>query len=86
VTCPKCGWDVDDDARFCPICLSTFDKSKKLDLVALNNQVRDNPLTPSRNKKLSGAVLGKLSGLPTNAKWAVLGTLIIILLMIIFGR
>ena len=86
--CPKCGWEEDADAKFCSICLLNFHKTEPIDLAALQSgATTDNPLAVKRNHTLpQTSVVEKLRELPTNIKYGGLAGLIVLLLLIIFGR
>lgn len=32
ILCPRCGWEEEPDARFCSLCLQTFNKTDKIDV------------------------------------------------------
>ncbi|MCK5619420.1 MAG: zinc ribbon domain-containing protein, partial [Candidatus Krumholzibacteria bacterium] len=86
--CPKCGWEEDADAKFCSICLFNFHKTEPIDLAALQSgATTDNPLAVNRNYTLpQTSVVDKLRELPTNVKYGGLAGLIVLLLLIVFGR
>jgi hypothetical protein len=87
IICPECGWEGDADARFCPICSFVFEKVEKPDLALLGKKVQENPLRLVGGEKISkSSFLNTLSGLPNNIKYGGLGALIVLLLLIIFGR
>jgi len=88
-TCPKCGWEEDADARFCSICLVSFNKTEPLSLEDLQGRRQSkNPLAAERNYGLDPGAgpLDKLRELPSNVKYGGLAALIILLLLIVFGR
>ena len=87
--CPKCGWDEDADARFCSICLISFNKTEPLSLEELQGRRQSkNPLAAETNNgyQVGAGPLDKLRELPSNIKYGGLAALVILLLLIIFGR
>jgi serine/threonine protein kinase len=86
--CPKCGWEENADAKFCSICLFNFHKTEPLNLAALQSgDPPVNPLARNRNYSLpQTSVVDKLRELPTNVKYGGLAGLIVLLLLVIFGR
>ncbi len=50
IVCPRCGWEEAADARFCSLCLQTFNKTDKIDVPNFVNRPGfdnpgDNPLS-----------------------------------------
>lgn len=87
-TCPKCGWDEDADARFCSMCRFNFNKTEALDLSALQSGIdRQNPLAGAgeRSRPRAGLV-DRVRDLPASIKYGGLAALIVLLLLIVFGR
>jgi tRNA A-37 threonylcarbamoyl transferase component Bud32 len=86
--CPKCGWDEDVEAKFCSICLFNFNRTEPLNLAAIQEKGQvDNPLADNRYGKLPAQnLIDKIRGLPTTVQYGGLAGLIILLLLIIFGR
>lgn len=87
IICPKCGWEGDADARFCPICLFEFNKTETIDLNAVARNVTENPLQERVHEHFSAAgLVARWSGLPTKVKGGLLVTLFVLALLIIFSR
>ena len=87
--CPKCGWEAEADARFCAICLFSFEKHETLSFTDLHNcLVTENPLEqpPQRTPGSATEFAGAFRSLPRNVKIAGLVGLVILLLLVIFGR
>jgi len=86
--CPKCGWDEDEDAKFCSICLFSFNKTESLNIDRLTRMGAEaNPLRDTvDDTPYSGSLVEKFHELPTNVKFGGLAGLVILLLLIIFGR
>ncbi|MGD8413765.1 MAG: protein kinase, partial [Candidatus Latescibacterota bacterium] len=87
--CPKCGWQEDADAKFCSICLFNFNKTEQLSLEDLQaRQAAQNPLVVERSRGGAPApgLVDKIRELPNNIKYGGLAALIILLLLIVFGR
>ena len=48
IVCPRCGWEEEIDAKFCSLCLQSFNRTEKLDLDDLRpgfERPEDNPLS-----------------------------------------
>jgi serine/threonine protein kinase len=86
--CPKCGWDEDADARFCSVCLYSFNKTERLDLADLHAGSNiPNPLkAESGGYQFNRSAIDQFRDLPNNIKYGGLAALIVLLLLIIFGR
>jgi serine/threonine protein kinase len=86
--CPKCGWDEDADAKFCSICLFSFNKTEQLDLASLQGGPRiPNPLADESPRATRRPNLPDwFHELPNNVKYGGLAAIIILLLLILFGR
>lgn len=86
--CPKCGWDEDVEAKFCSICLYNFNKTERLNLAAIQEKnAVENPLAESEQRRFpTGDLLEKIREMPRNVLYGGLAGLIILLLLIIFGR
>jgi serine/threonine protein kinase len=86
--CPRCGWDEDAEARFCSICLYNFNKTEPLSLADLQGRHQSkNPLLPeSFNYEFRQSLADRLHDLPNTVKYGGLAALIILLLLIFFGR
>jgi hypothetical protein len=94
--CPKCGWDEDAEAKFCSICLFNFNKTEQLALARLRGwQQPPNPLVAECAREIRGKVglldrfrelPTKFRELPTNLKYGGLAAIIVLLLLIVFGR
>ena len=86
--CPKCGWEEDIDAKFCSVCRCNFNKTEPLNLAQLQNgQLPDNPLRRSAGQPFDPAeMMSWFEKLPNSMKFGGLAGLVILLLLIIFGR
>jgi serine/threonine protein kinase len=86
--CPKCGWDEDADARFCSVCLFNFNKTEPFNLAELQGgQPAQNPLRAESNGyEFNRRLIDRFHDLPNNIKYGGLAALVILLLLIIFGR
>jgi hypothetical protein len=87
--CPKCGWDEDADAGFCSICMVSFNKTEPLSLEELQGRRQSkNPLAVETDNghHLGAGPLDKFRELPSNVKYGGLAALIVLLLLIVFGR
>jgi serine/threonine protein kinase len=86
-TCPKCGWEEDADAKFCSICLFNFNKTEPLNLAALQSGGKvENPLAADKSYTVPTSSLDRFRELPNNVKYGGLAGLIVLLLLVIFGR
>jgi len=87
--CPKCGWEAEADARFCAICLFSFEKRETLSFTDLHNcLVTENPLEQPRQRTPRSATefARTFRGLPRNVKIAGLVGLVILLVLVVFSR
>ena len=86
--CPKCGWDEDADAKFCSICLFSFNKTEQLDLASLQGAPQiPNPLADESPRATRRPNLTDwFHELPNNVKYGGLAAIIILLLLILLGR
>jgi len=87
--CPKCGWEAEADARFCAICLFSFEKRETLSFTDLHNcLVTENPLEqpPQRTPRSATAFARTFRGLPRNVKIAGLVGLVMLLILVVFSR
>jgi len=87
-TCPKCGWEEDADARFCSVCLTSFNKTEPLNLAELpGGQPIHNPLAhEEKGYNLNRSLTDQIHDLPNNIKFGGLVAAVILLLLIIFSR
>lgn len=86
--CPKCGWEEDADAKFCSICMCNFHKTEPLTLEGLQSRMENaNPLaSEAKNSRIPTNLTDMIQELPNNVKYGGLAALIVLLLLIIFGR
>jgi serine/threonine protein kinase len=86
--CPKCGWEEDADAKFCSICTFNFNKTEPLSLAQLQTDGEvENPLRRKRqDMAIPSSLMDKFYELPTNVKLGGLAAMVVLLLLIIFGR
>jgi len=86
--CPKCGWDEDTEAKFCSVCLFSFNKTEPISLADLQGgRIPDNPLAAVVEQYIPVAgLVDRIRELPTNVKYGSLAALVILLLLIVFGR
>lgn len=86
--CPKCGWEEDVDAKFCSICLFNFNKTEPLSFPGMHKPDEfENPLAAGNEDVLPAEnLIDKLRGLPISVQYGGLAGLIVLLLLIIFGR
>jgi serine/threonine protein kinase len=86
--CPKCGWEEDVDAKFCSVCRCSFNKTEPLNLARLQNG--EQPENPLRNARVPhfdpDEMMSWFQRLPDSMKYGGLAGLIILLLLIVFGR
>ena len=69
-TCAKCGWEEDAAAKFCSVCLSSFNKTERLNLGELpGGQPPQNPLArEEKGYRLNRSLADQLQDLPNNIK------------------
>jgi serine/threonine protein kinase len=86
--CPRCGWEEDADAKFCSICMFNFHKTAPLDLESLSTGVViPNPQARGRRRTTHPTNLRDwFNELPNTVKYVGLAGLVLMLLLIIFGR
>jgi serine/threonine-protein kinase len=83
--CPKCGWEEDADAKFCSVCRFNFNKTEPLTLTDLQKNLgADNPLSEGVDTGFDP--LSVLKNLPAAVKYGGLAGLIVLVLLIVFGR
>jgi tRNA A-37 threonylcarbamoyl transferase component Bud32 len=59
ILCPRCGSEEEADARFCSLCLQSFNKTDKISVRAIGINPSDNPLLPGASRTTSGKTLGE---------------------------
>ncbi len=86
--CPKCGWDEDAEAKFCSVCLLSFNKTEPISLADLQGgRIPDNPLAATVDNHIPVAgLVDRIRELPNNIKYGGLAAMVIFLLLIVFGR
>jgi hypothetical protein len=89
--CPNCGWEEDADAKFCSVCQTSFNKTELLNIPDIQaHRTPENPLAnvvdPAGSEPGSADLKTIINRLPDKVKYGGLACVIIMLLLIIFGR
>jgi hypothetical protein len=88
LVCPACGFEEDLSARFCSFCAHNFQRTQELDQIELAQRqaiASGNPLTDD-SPSAAQAFIERFRELPPNIRIAGVAGIVILLLLILFGR